>query len=210
MEYTTLDGAGRYLVGYMREVRIWQNERLDRAEYLNHSRVTSMHITPRASIQIFGWFDQPHSVLMWSDVVGRKDLNLTWHKLRQEFDFTPQQLYSLQADKQQWISRGNLRTSDLPEMSIFPINPLSDLRVDIGELCVQQWDHEILSSMGVTYAQMKEYGMTPAIMSFYRFPLSGWVALGLQAEHVSAWTDREAIDTFGLGIPELCRIVDGK
>ena len=194
----------------MREVRIWQNERLDRAEYLNHSRVTSMHITPCASIQIFGWFDQPHSVLMWSDVVGRKDLNLTWHKLRQEFDFTPQQLYSLQADKQQWISRGNLRTSDLPEMSIFPINPLSDLRVDISELCVQQWDHEILSSMGVTYAQMKEYGMTLAIMSFYRFPLSGWVALGLQAKHVSAWTDREAIDTFWLGIPELCRIVDCK
>lgn len=165
-----------------------------------------MHITPRASIQIFGWFDQPHSVLMWSDV---KVLNLTWRRLREEFEFTPQQLYSLQADKQEWILRGSLRTSDLPEMSIFPINPLSDLRVDIGELCVQQWDHETLTSMGVTYEQMKEYGMTPAIMSFYRFPLSGWVALGLKAAHVRDWSDRESIDTFGFGVPELCRIVDG-
>lgn len=165
-----------------------------------------MHITPRASIQIFGWWDQPHSVLMWSDV---KNLNLTWRRLREEFEFTPNQLFSLQPDKQEWILRGSLRWSDLPEMSMFPVNPLSDMRVDIGELCTQQWTNETLSSMGVSYKQMTEFGMTPAIMAFYRFPLSGWVSLGLQAEHTRTWSDREAIATFGLGVPELCRIIDG-
>jgi len=165
-----------------------------------------MHITPRASIQIFGWFDQPHTVLMWSDV---KTLNLTWRMLREEFEFTPQQLFSLQADKQEWIHRGGLRLSDLPEMSMFPINPLRDMRVDIGELCTTQWDHETLSSMGVSYQQMQEFGITPSIMQFYRFSLSSWVSLGLQSTHVKTWTDKDAIATFGLGVPEICRIIDG-
>ena len=166
-----------------------------------------MHITPRASIMIFGWWDQPHSVLTWNDV---KALNLTWRKLREDFDFTPTQLSTLQTDKQEWIHRGGLRLSDLPEMSMFPVNPLSDMRVDIGELCTQQWDHETLASMGVCYEQMQTYGMTPAIMCFFRFPHSGWVALHLKSSHVHAWSDKEATATFGICVPELKRIIDGE
>ena len=165
-----------------------------------------MHITPRVSIQIFGWFNQPHTVLMWADVMA---LNLTWRKLRDEHEFTPQQLHTLQTDKQQWIHRGGLRLADLPEMLMFPVNPLTDMLADIGELCTMQWDQETLAAMGVSYEQMERLGMTPKIMGFFRFPLSGWVALSLRSEHVRDWSEQDAIATFGLGVPELTRIIDG-
>ena len=145
-------------------------------------------------------------MLTWPDV---KTLNLTWRRLREEFEFSPQQLHALQGDKQEWIHRGGLRLADLPEMTMFPVNPLTDMLADIGELCTMKWDHETLVSMGVSYEQMTRYGMTPQIMAFFRFPLSGWVALSLGSEHISGWSERDAVATFGLGVSELTRIIDG-
>jgi len=159
-----------------------------------------MQVSARDSIRIFGWWDQPRNVLMWSDC---KELGYTWGSLREELQFTPTQLYALQGDKFEWVRRGGLRLLDLPEMSMFPVNPLSDMRADIGELCVMQWRQETLHAMGVTYKQMAVAGMSPRIMSFFRFPLSDWVALGIRSEDVSHWTDQEAYATFGVGLDEL-------
>jgi len=77
------------------------------------------------------------------------------------------------------------------------VNPLSDMRADIGELCVMQWRAGTLGSMGVTYAQMANAGMTPRIMTFFRFPLSDWVVLGLAPAHIEHWTEPEALGAFG-------------
>jgi len=96
-----------------------------------------------------------------------------------------------------------LRLLNLPKMSMFLVNPLSDMRANISELCVMQWRHETLGVMSVTYSQMAVAGMTPRIMSFFRFPLSDWVALGLRAKHTEHWTEGEATGTFSMGLAEL-------
>lgn len=166
-----------------------------------------MHISPRISIAIFGWWDQPHSVLTWADVKTR---NLTWRQLRDDYECSPQSLHMLQHDKAEWIHRGGLRLPDLPEMTMFPVNPLTDMLADIGELHSMQWDHDTLYKMGVTYEQMEKCGMSPKIMSFFRFPLSAWAALGLRSPHMSSWQDAESRATFGMSLPELRAILDGE
>jgi hypothetical protein len=92
-------------------------------------------------------------------------------------------------------------------MTMFPVNPLSDMRADIGELCVMQWRAGTLGAMGVTYAQMANAGMTPRIMTFFRFPLSDWVVLGLGPAHIEHWTEPEALGAFGVGLDELRAIL---
>ena len=165
-----------------------------------------MYITPRISIQIYGWFDQPQSVLIWSDV---KRLQLTWRQLRDNYECTAQQLQLLQPDKLMWINRAGLKLLDLPDMTMFPVNPLTDMRADIGELLHTQWDHETLLAMGVTYEQMVKFGMTPRIMAFFRFSLSAWVALSLEARHTVTWTDADTMPIFGLGHLEIQKILSG-
>lgn len=159
-----------------------------------------MEISSSESIRIFGWWDQPRSVLTWSDI---KDKNYSWRFLRDDMRFSAQQLYTLQGDKFEWIHRGGLRLGDLHETTMFPINPLVDMRADIGELCSAQWRVETLADMGVTYKQMVKFGITPRIMTFFRFPLSGWVSLSLGSEDVSHWSDQDATETFGIGVFEL-------
>ena len=163
-----------------------------------------MQVSARDSIRIFGWWDQPRNVLTWSDC---KEHGYTWGILRDDLGFAPQQLHVLQKDKVEWVHRGGLRLCDLPEMTMFLVNPLSDMRADIGELCVMQWRVATLASMGVTYAQMVNAGMTPRIMTFFRFPLSDWVLLGLKQTHIEHWTEAEALGAFGVGLGELWAIL---
>jgi len=163
-----------------------------------------MQVSARDSIRIFGWWDQPRNVLTWSDC---KEHGYTWGILRDELQFSPQQLHALQKDKVEWVHRGCLRLCALPEMTMFPVNPLSDMRADIGELCVMQWRAATLASMGVTYAQMAKAGMTPRIMTFFRFPLSDWVVLSLAPTHLELWTDADTLGTFGVALAELTCIL---
>jgi len=158
-----------------------------------------MQLSAAESIRIFGWWDQPRRVLAWSDV---KEKGYTWRDLR-ALRFSVGQLHRLQEDKREWIHRGGLRLADLPELTMFLVNPLLDMRADIGELCSMQWRHETLLSMGVSYQQMVKFGMTPRIMTFFRFPLSGWVALALGPSDVALWTEADAVSTFGVGVLEL-------
>lgn len=166
-----------------------------------------MHISPRIAIAIFGWWDQPHSVLTWADVKAR---NLTWRLLRDEYECSPQSLHTIQPDKQEWVHRGGLRLADLPDMHLFPVNPLTDMLADIGELHSMQWDHDTLQKMGVTYEQMANCGMSPKIMCFFRFPLSAWAALGLRPQHLSSFKETESVSAFGMGLSELRVILEGE
>jgi hypothetical protein len=164
-----------------------------------------MQISSAESIRIFGWWDQPHRVLAWSDI---KEKAYTWRVLRDDLHFSAQQLHRLQGDKREWIHRGGLRLSDLPELTMFPVNPLVDMRADIGELCSMQWRHETLLAMGVTYQQMVHFGMTPRIMTFFRFPLSGWAGLSLGPDDVAHWSNKDASETFGIEVEELHSILN--
>lgn len=165
-----------------------------------------MYLTASKSIAIFGWWDQPRTVLVWDDI---KTHSLTWRQLRTDFGFHARQLKAMQPDKTRWICQGGLRLEDLPDATVFPVNPVTDMLTDIGELIRMQWRHDTIAAMGVTYAQLQLCGVTPRIMRCFRYPLTAWLILGLDSSHVNTWNNDDCVNTFGVAQLELLSIIDG-
>jgi hypothetical protein len=160
----------------------------------------AMKLTPNQSIRIFGWWDQPREHLSWEDV---KSKVLSWRVLRVEHGLSADELQRLQPDKQEWIKRGQLTLTDVGDMRGFPVHPFRDLCADLGEVWSMKWPPETLITMGVTFQELRERGMTDAIMCHFGFPLSAWQRLGLRAEHVT-----EGMSTvFGLSCAEVRSIL---
>ena len=159
-------------------------------------------MSPLQSVKIFGFWDQPRRIVMWDDF---KTLNLTWHTLRTEYGFTTQQLHTIQSDKREWIIRGGITLHDLEEMSIFPINPFSDLNADLAEVWSMQWSVHELAAMNVTFDQFVDRGITADIVRCFNFPLSAWCELGLKPGHIHNETMARA---FGLPYADLVKILE--
>lgn len=163
-----------------------------------------LEVSARQSIAIFGWFDQPRFIVSWDDLTKN---NWSWRRLRSELDFTPSELKKIQSDKQAWITRGSLTLHDLPEMTIFPVNPLTDLQADIGEIWSMKWQPSLLCEMGVTYEQLLTRGLSASIMQHFNFSLSSWYALGLRAEHVERMDNTDTLLVFGMQQKELVQVI---
>ena len=152
------------------------------------------------SIQLFGYWDQPRHIVTWEDLVKG---NWSWRRLINELNFTPTQLKTIQPDKLAWIKRGQLTLHDLPQMTIFPVNPLTDMQADIGELWSMRWPSNLLFDMGVTYDQLRSRGLNAAIMKHFNLSLSAWCSMQLQHDHVNGFTENECMMVFGLPKKEL-------
>jgi len=163
----------------------------------------ALRINAFQSVQLFGLKRQPILTLSWSDV---KVENFTWRFLR-SIDIAAQDLYKMQADKHEWLQRGGVCIDDLKDMSVFPVNPLTDFAVDLAELWNMQLSVEEMVRMGITYDQLIEKGITPGIMTAFRFPLSAWVSLGFESEHAACMQDPEAQMIFALSREELVQIL---
>mgnify|MGYP001280539465 CR=1 FL=1 len=163
-----------------------------------------LQVTPEQSISIFGFFDQPRTIVCWEDLTKN---NWSWRKLRQELNFTPQQLQKIQPDKQAWITRGSLTLHDLAEMTIFPINPFTDMQADLGEVWSMKWPHNVLADMQVTYDQLKSRGLSPSIMQHFNFSLSAWYTLGFKKHHVHDMQTPDTMLVFGMSKDELMHIM---
>ena len=159
-----------------------------------------IEVSPLQSIKIFGLWDQPRRIVLWEDIRGH-----SWRALRFDFGFTPEQLQRLQPDKKEWIARGSLTLHDVADMSLFPINPFTDLKADLAEVWSMQWSPEALAAMGVTYDQLAHAGMTPVVMAHFGFPLSAWVQLGLAPRHVAS--EQHARVVFGLSLADVRAIL---
>ena len=153
---------------------------------------------PWQSIRIFGWWDQPRTIVVWDDL---KHNNLSWRRLRVEYGFSAHALHTIQPQVREWVARGQLTLHDVLDMSIFPVNPFTDLGADLGEVWSMKWSAEELASMGVTYEQMLVRGITPEIMRCFSFPLSSWMRLGFARRHV---VSDDVASVFGMGVQELC------
>ena len=164
----------------------------------------ALRINAFQSVQLFGIKRQPILTLSWSDV---KVENFTWRFLR-SLDISAQDLYKMQPDKHEWLQRGGVCIEDLKDMSVFPVNPLTDFAVDIAELWNMQLSVEEMVKMGITYDQLVVKGITPGIMTAFRFPLSAWVGLGFASEHAACMQDSEAQMIFALGREELMQILN--
>lgn len=127
----------------------------------------------------------------------------SWRTLRLQYDFSAEDLKQIQPDKSEWVKRGQLTLHDCQDMRVFPINPFVDLGADIGEVWSMHWSTDMLASMGVTFTQMRERGLSAQVMHAFRLPLSAWQQLGLAAQHVPTLSDSEIQLVFSLKRDEL-------
>lgn len=161
----------------------------------------AIEITASQSIAIFGWWDQPRSIVTWDDVKAKE---LTWSQLRR-LRFSSSALKELQPDKHEWINRSLLTLHDMRDTIVFPVNPISDMRADIAEVWTMRWTPDELQDMGVTYNDLVAKGLTMQIMAHFNYPLSMWMQLGFAEEHIKG--ENMCLHVFGVHEPELRRIM---
>lgn len=161
-----------------------------------------MQVTPAQSIKIFGLWDQPRQMVSWDNL---KKLNLSWRRLRMEFQFSAEQLYKINPDKREWVQRGALTLHDLPEMTMFPVNPFLDLNADLAEVWSMRWSADLLADMGVTYAQMKRRGLNPQFMEHLNYSVGGWYMLKFKNRdlHEQEWTETQCFRVFKTPLDEM-------
>ena len=165
--------------------------------------MVAVELTPFQSVKLFGWLRQPVLTLSWHDV---KTSNFTWRQLR-ALGLTPEQLKRTQPVVQEWIQRGGIQLTDIPDMTIFPVNPLTDFGVDLSELWTLKCESGTMKSMGIEYKHLIDKGITPEIMAAFNMPLGAWNQLGFTEQHASYFTDAEAMHVFGIKRVELCSII---
>jgi hypothetical protein len=163
----------------------------------------AVEISPYQSICLFGWLRQPILTLSWQDV---KANNFTWRQLRGQ-GLTPEQLKTVQPLVKEWIQRGGIQLADIPDMTVFPVNPLTDFGVDLAELWELKCDVAMMRRMGISYDDLLDKGLTPQIMKAFGFTMGGWVELGFGEEQAAVLLEDEARLVFNVGRAELISIM---
>ena len=164
-----------------------------------------MELSALQSIRVFGLFDQPRRIFTWDDVKHRC---LTWSILLERYMFTALELHTLQPDKSEWVKRGALTLHDMLDMTVFPLNPISDMHADLAELWSMQWTVEELVRMDVTFSQIKMCGLNHRIMMHFGFPLSAWSKLGFDGLAALAMQNDELLLLFGIDQAEVVSILE--
>ncbi len=162
-----------------------------------------VRVSALQSIKLFGIWRQPILILSWTDV---KYFNFTWRYLRAQ-GIDPQSLKNLQPDKNEWIQRGGIQLSDLTDMLVFPVNPLTDFGVDLAELWQIRSNTTTLIAMGITFDQLIAKGITPQIMAAFALPLSDWTELGFRIHHAQAMSDEDCKLVFHIEKTEFIKIL---
>lgn len=165
--------------------------------------MVAVQISAFQSVSLFGWLKQPILTLSWNDV---KYHHFTWRQLR-SLGLGPETLQKLQPDKHEWLQRGGIQVSDLLDMTVFPVNPLTDFGVDLAELWQLQCTPPKLASMGVTVNHLIAKGMTPEIMAAFAFSLSDWLELSFGQAHAENLTNDDCLRVFLLEKRELLRLL---
>ena len=129
--------------------------------------ISATTLTPAQSVSLFGWFRQPILTLSWDDV---KHEGFTWRQMR-NLGLSAEQLRAVQPDKQEWIQRGGLQPHDIPDMTIFPVNPLSDYGMDLAELWDLKLSPQKMQEMDISFDHLLKKGMNALLMHAFAFPL---------------------------------------
>ena len=171
-------------------------------------------LTATQSCSLYGLFQQPRSTLAWEDILKTTETGrpMTWKLLRSTgIELTPTQLHDIQPDKTQWLQRGLVSSNDIPDMLVFPVNPLTDFKADMAELWRMMnntnCSADNLVEMGVTFDQLLKRGMTPEIMFHFKLSLCEWQALGLRRAHVEDMQELDCQKVFQLDKSEIMHIL---
>lgn len=151
-------------------------------------------------ISIHGWFN-PIRFLSWDHVVAYKDLS--FGKLL-ELGVSTSDLYFLQQDVQQWITRKGVSFQDVPDMIRWPLHPLYDLKGDLSHFLENKYSAEVLHKLGITFRVLTDQlGMREEHMELMRLSIQDWKLLGMKKKDVEAISKLGCRKIFGWDSLEL-------
>jgi hypothetical protein len=150
---------------------------------------TKIPLTAGQAVTIHGWM-RPKPHLSWLDVLANGELTMEY--LHSTTKIPKELLHRLQPDIKAWLKAGRVQASDAPSFShIWTAHPINDLGCDLADIMGFGWDSKTMRQTGVTYADLKEAGMTHEMMAVFKYTLYEWSTLGFcrrDAEAVEAAT----------------------
>lgn len=155
-----------------------------------------LRLSPAQSTGIHGWGTLLKTTLTWKDVEDREDIYLD---MLLEWGVLPQDLKRMQPRVREWVLHGGAVPRHAKEMLAWPAHPLGDLQGELSDVIMLKATSKQLKSMGVSYQDLKEVGMTPETMRLMGLTFQGWIDLGLTLEDVTRdFTDAQLGRVFNL------------
>jgi hypothetical protein len=109
------------------------------------------------------------------------------------------QLHQLQPDAGAWIRAGRVTLADCPGMQPWAPHPIRDFHADLVDIVEAKWSADVMHSVGLTYRDLVEIGLTFHNMSFFsHITLLGWAQLGLTRADVTFVPEYTLARLFGL------------
>jgi hypothetical protein len=85
----------------------------------------------------------------------------------------------MQPDIKAWVQANRASLSDAPSfIQIWAAHPIKDLKADLADIIGFNWKAKTMRQAGVTYADLKDAGMTHETMGLFGYTLYEWSTLG--------------------------------
>lgn len=108
-------------------------------------------------------------------------------------------LHQLQPDVGAWIRAKRVVLADCPLMHPWAPHPVRDFHADLGDIIETQWGADTMQSVGLTYRDLTEIGLSFSNMGlFTNIRLLGWAQLGLTRADVAYVPEATLVRLFGL------------
>jgi hypothetical protein len=157
--------------------------------------MVNIKLTPGQAVTIFSWW-KPREILRWQDVIDND--HITYDSLL-SCGLQNKQLHSLQPNISEWARYGQVSLTHASKMvPLWNIDPIADLKVDLGDILFAKLGSETLKSMGITYQRLCDIGMSPDTMRMFGFTMYGWINLGLTRSNVERMTDLQVLAVFAM------------
>jgi hypothetical protein len=155
-----------------------------------------IHLTAAQATGIHRWGSMLKTTLTWRDVEDREDITFD---LLLSMSINPRDMQRMQPDVRLWVQHAHCTPAHAKAMLAWPANPISDLGGDLADVIAMRATSKQLKTMGVTYRQLMDVGMTPDTMRLIGLNFQGWIDLGLTLDDVArGFTDAQLSRVFQL------------
>lgn len=123
--------------------------------------------------------------LSWKDIEEKQiDFDTLMY-----FEVKAQDLLSLQSDVNKWVLVAKCKPMHALQMLPWKANPFTDLHGDLADVIALKASSKDLKTMGVTYKQLVENGMSHETMRLMSLSLQSWIDLGFSLQDMETFTD---------------------
>lgn len=138
-----------------------------------------IRLSPAQSTRVHGWGDRLKTTLTWRDIEDREDIDFD---LLLGADVDPKELKRMNPEVRLWVQHAGCGAQHAKDMLAWPAHPLLDLGGDLSDIIALRATGKQLKTMGVTYQQLRDVGLTPETMRLMNVNFQGWIDMGMNLE----------------------------